>query len=242
MFQIIRKIAFVHSLDIPIVKDEKWVLRFYENYKQVLEELYAKKEQIIEQHINIKSLLSELFDFNLINELFWFKECLPKLGCRLVFSHNDITKRNILLRKSTKNQSESLESSTDNKSSTEQTNELPVEEQIVLIDFGDCAYNFRGLDLADYLRCKVSIKKVIKDGEAIEFYEDKEIEQFCIWYLDEFKKHSEQFDSSKDNVNQLLIEVSYFLLLSDLMTILYITLSTEKSEVHQANWVNEFFK
>lgn len=152
----------------------------------------------------------------MINELFSFKQRLPKLNCRLVFSHNDITKRNILVRTDI---------------------DQPVEQKVKIIDFGDCSYNYRGLDLADYLRCKVSITRVIRDGAEIEFHTEQEIEQFCTWYLDEFKKHFKDFDLQIDNLDQLLKEVYYFLLLSDLMTILYITLSSEKSSSHKANWV-----
>lgn len=103
-------------------------------------------------------------------------------------------------------------------------------------------FNIRGLDLADYLRCMVSIAKVIRDGEKIEFYSDKEIEEFCIYYLDEFKKVSKDFNAKLDNLDQLQKEIYYFLLLSDLMTILYITLSAAKSKTHKANWVSILFK
>lgn len=245
---IIRKIAFVHSLDMPIVQDEKWISRFIQNYEQALLDLRSKKVQVIRSHPDeVGEILKKMLDFDVLSELFWFRDGLPKLKCRLVFSHNDITKRNILVR--TIGEPVSASSSPDKSTAkpvptttTSVANpygqDLAIEQKVVLIDFGDCAFNFRGLDLADYLRCRVSIASVIRDGEAIVFYEDKQIRQFCVWYLDEFKKHSKAFDSTKDSLEQLLMEVYYFLLLSDLMTILYISLSAERSNSHKANWVS----
>ena len=115
----------MHSLDIPIMKNQLWISRFYNNYEQVFKEFEFKKQKILDNNNDVKNLLIEIFNFNIIKELFWFKECLPKLNCRLVFSHNDITKRNILIK----------------------TNYKSLEDRCVLIDFGDCSYNFRGLDL-----------------------------------------------------------------------------------------------
>lgn len=253
---ILRKIAFVHSLDMPIVQDEKWISRFIENYEQTLTDLHTKKKQVIQSHPDdVGELLNRLLAFDVLGELFWFREHLPKLKCRLVFSHNDITKRNILVR--TRGKSDQLTfSPTDHwtattpadtpikpslpRTSDDPSRDLSAEQKVVLIDFGDCAFNFRGLDLADYLRCRVSISSVIRDGEEIVFYEDEQIRQFCVWYLDEFAKHSKAFDPVQDSLEQLLMEVYYFLLLSDLMTTLYITLSAERSNSHKANWVNSF--
>lgn len=246
---IIRKIAFVHSLDMPIVQDEKWISRFIANYEQTLTDLQAKKEQVIRSHSDdVGEALRTMLDFDVLGELIWFRAELPKLNCRLVFAHNDITKRNVLVRTVGESRSQSVvepsvqlpatSTVTDSANPPAIPSPLPIEQKVVLIDFGDCAYNFRGLDLADYLRCRVSITSVIRDGEAIVFFDDDEIRRFCEWYLDEFEKHSPSFDPAKDNLEQLLMEVYYFLLLSDLMTILYITLSAERSNSHKANWVS----
>lgn len=109
---------------MPIVKDDKWIHRFYENYEKAYRQLQVRKQQIIDRNKdnNVKESLRELFKFDLINELHWFKECALSLGSRLVFSHNDITKRNILIKSD---------------------DSLSLEERCVLIDFGDCSYNFR---------------------------------------------------------------------------------------------------
>lgn len=250
---IIRKIAFVHSLDMPIVQDEKWITRFIQNYQQSLTDLQAKREQVVRSHSDdVEETLRKMLDFDLLSELFWFRAELPKLRCRLVFAHNDITKRNVLVRTvEESSQSTGEVQSIVSSSATLLTippaipetpsPNLPIEQKVVLIDFGDCAYNYRGLDLADYLRCRVSITSVIRDGEAIVFYDEAQIRRFCAWYLDEFEKHSQSFDPAKDNLEQLLMEVYYFLLLSDLMTILYITLSAERSNSHKANWVIFFW-
>lgn len=194
---------------------------FFFFFEKLMRDLQLKKHQIITRQNDdqIKMILKEILDFDWISELFWFKQNLPFLGSRLVFSHNDITKRNILVRTDI---------------------DQPVEQKIVLIDFADCSYNYRGFDLADFLRCRVSIMRVMKDGENIEFYSDEKIAQFCVWYLNEFKIVSKSFDPNQDNPHQLLKEVYYFLLLSDLLTILYITLTTEKSRSSKANWVTRF--
>lgn len=208
---IVQKIAFFHSLDMPIIKNDSWIRRIFSLYYKKLSSLPKKQEKAGD----VCLIVNQILEFDLIGELQWMESCSDLIGSKHVFSHNDITKRNILIRK---------DCDDDN-------------ERVVIIDFGDCYYNHRAFDLADFLRCKSSNYSLNMDEYKKFIHSDENILQLLRNYLAAYQDQKKDQVWTEQDVEQLAYEVHFFLLLSDLMTILYITLSTEKPIPCLDSWV-----
>ena len=212
---IMQKVAFFHSLNMPIVKNDNWIRKIFNIYYKKLNSLPRRQDKLADVQINTR--VNQILDFDLIGQLRWMESCANLIGSKVVFSHNDITKRNILIRKDC---------------------DLAY-DRVVIIDFGDCFQNYRAFDVADFLRCKSSNYALNDENKYQEFtYSEEQIRELLRSYLTAYQTHRKGNVWKEEEVEQLLYEVHFFLLLSDLMTIMYITLSTEKPIPCPESWVS----
>lgn len=129
---IARKLASVHSLDVPICKQPKWLRETYYSWLD-----FARKEvkldNVPEEHV---SVARELLNFDYESEIRWLLNALPQCKSPVVFCHNDLQQGNILL-------------------PTEGAPGTLDDHKVVIIDFEYCSYNYRGFDIGGHFseRC-----------------------------------------------------------------------------------------
>lgn len=218
---LIRKIAFVHSLDMPLPKNDDWVERMYNVFAPRLHKLKPFPSSILDDEV-IGPLARQVSQFPLIHELEWLRNNVQHLQSEFVFSHNDITRRNVLVL------------FPDDPSAD---NPVPLDRQVMLIDFGDCYYNHRAYDLACFLRC-ISSDYQLKADVTFDPYVHSEdhIRKMLKLYLDE-----RRMSSNETQIDQLQFEVHLFMLLADLLTIMYMILSFNSPQLSSESWVSPLF-
>ncbi|KAG9511048.1 Choline/ethanolamine kinase [Fragariocoptes setiger] len=130
---IAKKIANIHSLEVPVVKCPRWL------FKTCLDWLV-----FIEKNVTLDSIMSStsskatkrvaielLTMFNYRKEIEWLQNIVDMSDSPIVFSHNDLQQGNILI--------------------PEHSRKRPtLEDRIVFIDFEYCSYNYRGFDIANH--------------------------------------------------------------------------------------------
>lgn len=132
---IARKLAKVHTLDVPINKDPTWLFDTINKWLDLV-----RSHDVTHVNPDKQELAKFLLDFNFENELKWLKSLIVQLKSPVVFSHNDLQEGNILLPDMTQNKMESFFS---------QSNQA-IDESVVLIDFEYSSYNYRGFDLGNH--------------------------------------------------------------------------------------------
>lgn len=123
------KLAVVHSLNVPINKDESWLI---ERLQEWTEDISSDIESIgIVEHS--KDTARKLLSIDFQREIQFIKEeVFEKSTSIKVFSHNDLHQGNILF--------------------AEPSKQRPtLKERIVFIDFEYCSYNYRAYDIANHL-------------------------------------------------------------------------------------------
>lgn len=125
---IARKLATVHSLNVPIDKEPTWLWDTL--YKWLDSVRNLSQDESSEQQSPNPAIEEELCSFDFESEINWLKPFLKSCKCPTVFCHNDLQEGNILLPESS-----SIKYSDDT---------------IVFIDFEFCAYNYRGFDFGNH--------------------------------------------------------------------------------------------
>jgi thiamine kinase-like enzyme len=115
--EIARKLAKLHSLNVPIKKNNYWI---YDNFDRFYRESFEKFP--IESMINSYKLM-ELMSTNLMREIEWIKKAIKTTKSPIVFCHNHFRGSNILIKQSESNN-----------------------ERILFCDFEYSSYGFRGID------------------------------------------------------------------------------------------------
>ena len=193
-----QKVAKFHSLDMPIPKDgvedtmDGIFIRWFDD---VLRQSYS--EGVVRKEIE-KHRYPVFSKLNYIQEIDWLKKTMEGLNSPIVLSHNDLNRRNILIK---------------------QENGCK-ELQLYLIDFDWTNYNYRGLDLGQYFACWRQ-KEV--DFGYVDFPSDQQMCVFIDAYINEMTKI---FGTSygKEEINcrqQLIKEAKVFALFSYIKDILY---------------------
>jgi thiamine kinase-like enzyme len=214
---IIRKIAYVHSLDIPFPKNDDWLMRMYRVFAPNLEDIPPLSASVLDHQL-VGPLAQQVHEFPALDELNWFMECSKGVLSSLVFSHNDITRANILI----------LEQMDE-----DCPDQMATDEQVMLIDFGDSYYNHRGYDLACFMRC-LSADYDLRDDERYDPYvqSSDQIRMLLRLYLNQ-----RNIPDTSDQLEQLEFEVEFFTLLSDLLSIFYIMLANNRRNLCVEKWV-----
>jgi len=200
---IARKLATVHSLDVPINKEPTWL---FDTLRQWLEtarnpqqtddnSAQTSKNQEIEQ---------ELCSFDYESELVWLNKFLGSCNSPTVFSHNDLQEGNILLPESAS------------------TKTCPFDDRIVFIDFEFCAYNYRGFDLGNHF-CERMFDYSNPEWPHYYAYMDAYPDDSAKrYFIREYLKQSKEYkNDSTDNEDHLLREADCYALASHLLWTLW---------------------
>ncbi|GMT24364.1 hypothetical protein PFISCL1PPCAC_15661 [Pristionchus fissidentatus] len=165
-------VARVHSLDVPIGKEPQlinrtraWIDKWskYEASKEGID-MKCTKAKVDQSkypcHLSIDSLSAEI-DF--------VEKFLESIHSPVIFSHNDLQEGNILLI--------DKEEVGDN------------DEELALIDFEYCDYNYRGFDLGNHL-CEYGLDYACEEHPFYNVYPEKlrmedERRRFCSGYMNE---------------------------------------------------------
>lgn len=127
---IAKKLASVHSLDVPIDKQNTWLLDRFNEWVEFINRdgVPNFNEETRQSTIEIAQ---ELLAINFNKEIEFLSCLFDKTQSPIVFSHNDLHQGNILLAKYSKRRP-------------------TLEERIIFIDFEYCSYNYRAYDIANH--------------------------------------------------------------------------------------------
>lgn len=179
---IARLIARYHCLTSVPVKKTPWDISLI--LRVAIDSYLNQKDDILKNVVpaDFYSTSPNFFDFDLITEITWIESVLPLIRSRVVFTHNDSNRSNILLREqqqSNKGNNKSGSSFTDSRDRHEngindfclchqhrgQQNGNTCEaasgetdcnfnDRLVLIDYEFSGYNYRGIDLGNHFGMK----------------------------------------------------------------------------------------
>lgn len=128
---IAKKLAAVHSLDVPLKKDNSWLGDKYKEFLAFIEQQGGLPEFSENTRQTTKVIAKELLSIDFNEEIKFMLGFCDRTNSPIVFSHNDLHQGNILL--------------------AEYSKRRPTfEERIVFIDFEYCSYNYRGYDIANH--------------------------------------------------------------------------------------------
>lgn len=130
---IAKKLAVVHTLEVPIDKSNTWLR---DRYREFIDSINGQPEittylQDSDHSDTTKKLALELRSTDFEREREFVQKLLDKSSAPTVFSHNDLHQGNILLAKQSKGRT-------------------TLNERIFLIDFEYCSYNYRSYDIANH--------------------------------------------------------------------------------------------
>lgn len=119
----------IHNMDVPISKEPQWLWQTSDRWLNTIEKCIGKNkivDEYSEQVLKVKN-------YDLKNEMIWLKQYITNSNSPVVFSHNDMQEGNILIH-----------------NDLEDDEVIDKNDQLVLIDFEYCSYNYRGFDLANH--------------------------------------------------------------------------------------------
>lgn len=128
---IAKKLAVVHSLDVPMDKTSNWILDKFNEWSEFIRDnvkVPIKTGDIRQSTIDIAQ---ELLSIDYRKEIDFLECILDKSHSPIVFSHNDLHQGNILLAKQSKRRP-------------------TLEERVFIIDFEYSSYNHRAYDIANH--------------------------------------------------------------------------------------------
>ncbi|CAG2165229.1 unnamed protein product [Oppiella nova] len=160
-----QKLAKLHSLDLPIPKTSKDMLHMFTNFfDPPLQESYL--EGYVHNQIQNLQTFSTV---NLIDELQWLTRTVPQVDSPVVMSHNDLNRRNILIK-------------------TDTNNNVSDVKDMYFIDFDFSGYASRGVDLGNYFSCWAQADIVGFDSGP--FPNDHQMLTFIDAYISEMSRLS----------------------------------------------------
>ncbi|XP_054724032.1 choline/ethanolamine kinase-like isoform X2 [Uloborus diversus] len=207
---IARKLAKVHTLNVPINKEPTWLFEKMENWVK-----FAKNDVRIECiKDDVRVLASQLLSQDFEGEFSWLKSVLTKVKSPVLFCHNDLQEGNILV-------PERADSG---------------EDKIVFIDFEYCSYNFRGFDLANHF-CEWCFDYSLPEyphflSKPSEYPSVDQQLNFIRSYLQNLDDKSEDVDCEE----HILKEVSLFILASHFLWTLWSVVNAQNSQIEFGYW------
>ena len=200
---IARKLATVHTLDVPINKEPTWL---WDTLNEWLDSVHKS-----ENKRPMKKLERELRSFDFESEIKWLKPFLLSCNSPTVFCHNDLQEGNILL--------------------PENTSIKNFDDTIVFIDFEYCAYNYRGFDLGNHF-AERQFDYSNPDWPHFYFYPDEyPSESDKRLYVREYIKNSKDLSLDKATEDQLIKEADYFALASHLLWTIWCLMNAPSSKI-----------
>lgn len=224
---IARKLANVHTLDVPINKEPTWLFSTMATWLASI-----RSQGVVEVPGNSAS--KELLSFDFESEIDWLKKFLKKVKSPVVFCHNDLQEGNILL--------PNLINTENNNNSRHPLRHLS-DDSVILIDFEYCSYNYRAFDIANHF-CEWAFD--YSNPNPPQFYADfsnlpseSERRHFIHEYLRQMKKQSHQpLTVTRSEEDQVLHEVDCFLLAPQLFWTLWSIKYAFNSSINFGYWVS----
>ncbi|CAG2056077.1 unnamed protein product, partial [Timema podura] len=129
--KIAEKMAHIHSMTVPIIKEPHWFWDTINRWKESAEATLNSDEPLGPA---TKDIIKKIKVYNFTIEIDWLRKHLTTVDSPVFFCHNDLQEGNILLCEEKKNSTQQIMSTA----------------QLVVIDFEYCAYNYRGFDVANH--------------------------------------------------------------------------------------------
>ena len=128
---IARKLASIHSLDVPIARNSTWILEKYHEWLSFIQKNSIPPQVSDGVRDSTIKIARELLAIDFKKEIKFLSKVFDGLRSPVVFSHNDLHQGNILLARPSKRR--------------------PIlDKRVILIDFEYCSYNYRGYDIANH--------------------------------------------------------------------------------------------
>ncbi|XP_054157527.1 choline/ethanolamine kinase-like [Oppia nitens] len=216
-----RKLARLHSLCIPVPKDgtsksrENIFVKWFDTEMRHNISCDGFIGKYLHENSNRYPIFSTL---SLAEETDWYLKTVDALNCPIVFSHNDLNRRNILI----------SESNNNNNNNNENFEDI----EIYLIDFDWCVYDYRGTDFGQYFSRWAQEETdfgvgVFPTNEQMIPFIDSYIGQMSQLVGDKYQK---QAINSRE---QLIKESKVFTLMAFIKDILYCIWVTNEDNIKQ---------
>ncbi|XP_023231047.1 choline/ethanolamine kinase-like isoform X1 [Centruroides sculpturatus] len=211
---IARKLAKVHSLQVPINKEPTWL------FDKMASWLTYARNNVCPNKLkdDDKKLADYILFHNLEEELEWLKHHLQQAKSPVLFCHNDLQEGNILRPEGSQ----------------------ATDDKVVFIDFEFCSYNYRGFDLANHF-CEwcfdYSDPKYPHFTSEPENYPTQEQQlHFIRYYLE-----AASFDKNPDLIHynteeNILEEIRIFNLASHFLWMLWSIVNAQTSKITFGYW------
>lgn len=239
---IARKLANVHTLDVPINKEPTWLFTTMQNWLETAM-LFKSGDGVLPETASKKSAAAaakQLLDFDFQEELEWLEPFLKKVKSPTVFCHNDLQEGNILLPDlSGQKPASALKNKSGHKRPTSYS-----DDSVVLIDFEYCSYNYRASDIANHF-CEWACDYSNPDYpyfyvKMSNFPSETQRRAFITEYLKQSKRTEQQqpLSVSSEEVNRILFETDHFVLASHLMWTIWSINNAFTSSIKFGYWVS----
>lgn len=200
MAALARKYAQMHSLSLPISKEPRDFFTFIEEtlksqFDSYKEGILSRKPDTKSESDEDKKILQaydvfEKFDyFEFLNEM---KQLAPRIHSKVVVSHNDTNRANVMIDRSV---------------------ETVTKDSIRLVDFEFSGYNYRGSDIGSHFNNRrVDMAKVVegKFEKHLPYPDRVKREHFIQQYLDELNQLGVELGATTDTVEHILLESEFY--------------------------------
>lgn len=210
---IARKLARVHTLEVPINKEPTWM---FDKMQRWLD--YARNNICVEKLEREKRFLADqLLTQNFEAEIEWLKTFLLKAQSPILFCHNDLQQGNILFPDGPKG----------------------CEDKLVFIDFEYCSYNYRGFDIANhfcewcYDYTEPTFPHFTSKYEDYPSFDQQR--HFVRAYLDNMDPNRDTI-GNEDNEEHILNEATAFTLASHMLWTLWCIYNAHTSKITFGYW------
>lgn len=180
------QVARYHLVDFPIPKRE-WDIRSI--LMSCYESFLKNKQHIMEQFLTPDQLTAcKLFlEYDVEADVKIIVEMLPKVNSRIVFTHNDINRSNVMMRNS--------------------------DTDVRLIDYEFSSYNYRAFDLGNHFALKIFDLGAAKLETGAPFPSEEYMKEFIASYSDAIKSSGDAPDDwdekGRDSVDHILMEAVF---------------------------------
>ena len=215
---IARKLATVHSLNVPLDKEPTWLWDMFNKWLNSIRS-HNTNDKSSQLRPN-PTIERELCCFNFESEIKWLKSFLQSCSSPTVFCHNDLQEGNILL--------------------PETSSIKNFDDKIVFIDFEWCAYNYRGFDLGNHFCERMFDYSNPEWPHYYSYMDEYPGEADKRFFIREYIKYSKN-QSIESTEEQLIKEADCFALASHLLWTLWSINNARTSKIHFGYWVRILF-
>ncbi|XP_046383103.1 choline/ethanolamine kinase-like isoform X2 [Ischnura elegans] len=232
---IAEKMALIHSMNVPISKEPRWLWDTMQRWMLNVQEIKADYELKNLACDDKGALIEDVLRHNFADEVDWLKKQVKKLSSPVVFCHNDMQEGNILLR-----EEETAETKAANQLSPSRHH-----SNMVIIDFEYCSYNYRGFDIANHF-CEWTYDYTLDShpnfSSCPKAYPSRDQQlMFIRSYLQTVRK-SKRYQQSSSGVDiekeaeQVMAEVQVFTMASHLFWGLWSLVNAKISQIPFGYW------